>query len=263
MGYQLLDLHYLKTKKSTSTCPVESLGEKIGKRWKLLCLDEFQVLDIADAMILRGIVSGIMKSGSILMITSNRAPKGISYGKKKCIKFLDLYLNGIQRASFLPCINLIQQRCKLIDLNAGKDYRLLSNSKSSRYTYFSKENRSSSEQFEKMVNTHCTEQSRRTISAMGRIIEIPNASDESAVFEFDELFKVPMSSVDYLAITSEFSIIFIRNVPIFSSMEMREEARRFITFLDIIYDAKVKHVPHASYTSLILEMSGHSSEWSG
>jgi predicted ATPase len=74
---------------------------------------------------------------------------------------------------------------------------------------------------------------------MGRKIKIRKCNDRCASFTFDELFKIPMSSVDYLAIADSFFVLLVKDVPIFNSMDMREEARRFITFIDIIYDAKV------------------------
>lgn len=92
---------------------VFDVAAELGRHNKLLCLDEFQVVDIADAMILRGLIDSLLRQNTTLMMTSNRKPA-------------ELYLNGIQRASFMPCIRLIEDRLDVLSLNSEVDYRLQS-----------------------------------------------------------------------------------------------------------------------------------------
>lgn len=103
----------MRKERRTSQNLLSSIAEELRSQYRLLCLDEFQVVDIADAMILRGVLEALFRADIALMVTSNRPPK-------------DLYLNGIQRASFLPCIDLIQKRMEVLELEGQQDYRLLS-----------------------------------------------------------------------------------------------------------------------------------------
>jgi predicted ATPase len=106
-----LGSHQLRIEKSSKI--LQSIAEELRGQYRLLCLDEFQVVDIADAMILRGLLDALFRANITLMVTSNRPPS-------------DLYLNGIQRASFVPCIELIQRRLEVMEVQAQQDYRLLS-----------------------------------------------------------------------------------------------------------------------------------------
>lgn len=101
-------LHELKQQKITF--PMTTFCQEYSKKNKLLCLDELQVVDVADAMLLRGLLEGLFANNVHLVITSNRPPK-------------DLYLNGIQRQSFLPCIGLIEERLNIVGLESEIDYR--------------------------------------------------------------------------------------------------------------------------------------------
>lgn len=90
--------------------PIVSIASDISNDTYVLCFDELQVTDIADAMILRNLLYELMKTGVVIVFTSNRHPD-------------ELYKNGIQRSSFIPCIELLKERCEVVSLNSGIDYR--------------------------------------------------------------------------------------------------------------------------------------------
>ncbi len=90
--------------------PIEPVIRDIAQKAEVLCFDEFQVVDIADAMILRRLLEGLLRYGVVIVTTSNRHPT-------------ELYKNGIQRSSFIPCIELIESQYHVVSLNSGTDYR--------------------------------------------------------------------------------------------------------------------------------------------
>lgn len=201
------------------------VGLEASRNLRLLCLDELQVVDIADAMILRSVIDGIMKSGTLLMMTSNRAPN-------------ELYMNGIQRSSFIPCIDLIQRKCEVLRLDAGKDYRMdIEVSPCSLLVGFNKINDEMLQRWSTVLSKG-VEFSDSELVAFGRRIILKKTAGSCIMFDFAELFCVPMSSVDYLAIVKKFKYFIIKGVPAFRKVDMKEEARRFITFVDILYDAR-------------------------
>lgn len=100
------ELHKIQREKD----PIRLYCRKFAQTCLLLCLDEFQVTDIADAMILRRLLEGLLESGVTTVLTSNRHPRG-------------LYERGIQRESFIPCIELIEERLEVFNLDGGEDYR--------------------------------------------------------------------------------------------------------------------------------------------
>jgi protein AFG1 len=187
-------------------------------------LDEFQVVDIADAMILKGLLEALFKHQVTLLITSNRPPD-------------DLYLNGIQRASFLPCIELIKDRLDVLHMNGLQDYRLRSTPTTATGQYYSVGDMSSLDGLFKELSRNQTV-GQLSIPVMGRTITVKRCIGDAAWFDFDDLFRAPLSAVDYLALADIFLTIFIVNVPAFYSSDLRTEARRFVTFIDVLYDKK-------------------------
>jgi protein AFG1 len=203
---------------------IDCIAGELGKRHRLICLDEFQVVDIADAMILKGLLEALFKHQVTLLITSNRPPD-------------DLYLNGIQRASFLPCIELIKDRLDVLHMNGLQDYRLRSTPTTATGQYYSVGDMSSLDGLFKELSRNQTV-GQLSIPVMGRTITVKRCIGDAAWFDFDDLFRAPLSAVDYLALADIFLTIFIVNVPAFYSSDLRTEARRFVTFIDVLYDKK-------------------------
>ncbi|WFD42418.1 peroxisome-assembly ATPase [Malassezia psittaci] len=207
--------------------PIEPVIREIAQEVEVLCLDEFQVVDIVDAMILRRVLEGLMQYGVVIVTTSNRMPA-------------ELYKNGIQRTSFLPCIHLLETQYKVVDLNSGTDYRRVPQPRDQ--VYYLESDPVEKSEFEKQWNGLTSNQEIRrdhVIEVWGRRINVQECTSHVARFSFMELCGQPRSAADYIALCSEFSTIFIENIPLMS-FDMRDVARRFITFVDAAYESKTR-----------------------
>lgn len=246
------------------------LATEIAQKSNVLCFDEFQVTDVADAMILRRLFTLLLsdKFGVILFTTSNRHPD-------------ELYINGIQRESFIPCIELIKQMTHVIQLQSGTDYRRIVRPVSSVYltpktddgiTYNSKEfklfrqnhlqkwydyfaqidysqSTTSNKPDRNAVDTVISLDKQRKdianheihhnleLTIWGHKVVVPKCTpNRVAQFSFKELFDQPLSSGDYLTLTDNFPCFIISDIPYFT-INTRDQIRRFITFIDTVYDA--------------------------
>lgn len=216
------------------------LASEIARSSTVLCFDEFQVTDVADAMLLRRLMFLLLSPeyGVILFATSNRAPD-------------DLYLNGIQRVLFIPCIQLIKKQTRVIYLNSPTDYRKVPRPLSSVYhypkpgvKYHSKTNisacRKHIETWYNYFNRHNTEKDaviNDTLTVWGRTLKVPLSSRPYvAQFTFEELCGKNLSAGDYLTLANTFQSFIITDIP-YLSTDVRDKVRRFITFLDAVYDA--------------------------
>lgn len=194
-------------------------------RTKLLCLDEFQVTDIADAMILRRVLEGLSAKDITLVTTSNRRPDGNKPLKHSNLDVLDLYLNGIQRSSFLPCIEHIKNSMKVINLSSQSDYRLSQS-----------ESNLTVPNFQEL----CPDAKSINLHILGRTIFVPRGEiGKACECTFDQLLGAPLSAADYMEICRNFPKIFITAIPTLNDT-MRNELRRLITFIDICYERKVR-----------------------
>lgn len=212
------------------------LAWELSNSATVLCFDEFQVTDVADAMLLRRLLNLVLRNdhGLVLFATSNRAPD-------------DLYINGIQRESFIPCIKLIKNVTRVIYLNSPTDYRKIPRPISSAY-YFPKPgvsylSKSCKKQREDHVNNwykffgqdHQIE-TNVPLRIWGRDLIVPKASPPYvAQFTFKELCGEPLAAGDYLTLATSFESIIITDIP-YLTVDQRDEVRRFITFLDAVYD---------------------------
>jgi cell division protein ZapE len=163
---------------------------------------------------------------NIMIITSsNRKPD-------------DLYLNGLQRDSFLEFITLIKDQLEIFELKSGKDYRLekITAFKKTFFTPLGKDaNNFIKQSFSNLANGNNPISCKITVNQ--RDIICNNTYKDLALFDFSELFQVPLGSADYIALCENFNIIILSNIPILSLAE-RNEARRFIEFIDILYERK-------------------------
>ncbi|EIM87914.1 AFG1-like ATPase [Stereum hirsutum FP-91666 SS1] len=218
---------------------VMSVARELAKEANVLCFDEFQVTDIADAMILRRLLEGLLQCGVVCVITSNRHPD-------------DLYKNGIQRSSFVPAIALLKSRFQVTDLDSGTDYRRIPRALSSVYHHpLTASTRSEmSKLFHSLSSSSPSTTSQgqeeeeevrydRELDIWGRKLHIPQSTRKVAWFEFDELCGRPLSAADYLEVTRAFPVVFVTEVRRMGLGE-KDRARRFITFVDACYESKTK-----------------------
>uniref|UniRef100_A0A0N4ZP47 ATPase N2B n=1 Tax=Parastrongyloides trichosuri TaxID=131310 RepID=A0A0N4ZP47_PARTI len=214
---------------------VPKIADEIAGKSRFLCLDELQVTDIADAMIIKRLFNELFDRGLILFCTSNRVPD-------------DLYKNGLQRHQFIPFIDLIKERCIILNLDSHIDYRILTSSKGVNRCYHIHESEDTTKQLDNMFKVLSSKENekigRKTLRVLNRNIEVPKCSGGVADFFFDDLCVKPLGAMDYLVLANTFHSIIIRRVPQFNQKKI-SECRRFITMIDTFYDQKVRVIMSA------------------
>jgi len=213
--------------------PIEPLAQKICHKTKILCFDEFQVTDIADAMLLGRLFEAIIANGTTVIVTSNSHPD-------------DLYKDGLQREAFLPFIEFIKQHVDIAELDAEKDYRL-SHLKALSTVYFTPIGPESESFLEEafLDLIHHAPAHKTILTVHNRTIELERTHGMVAYVSFDDLCKEALGAADYIEIASEFSTLLLSDIPKFTA-EDRNEARRFTLLIDELYEHKVKLICSAS-----------------
>ena len=219
----LLREEYKKNKKEADFLP--RLAKAIAKEAQLLCFDEFQVKDIADAMILSRFFALLFAEGVTVVATSNRPPE-------------DLYKDGLKRENFLPFIDLLKEKLEIVRLGGKEDYRRKKLG-SLETTYFTplgkKADKFLKDLFAELASNHKPEP--HNLDVNGRKLTLPRTYAHVAWCSFAELCATPLAAADYLKIAEEFDAVLLENIPILSSAK-RNEATRFITLIDIFYENK-------------------------
>jgi len=212
--------------------PLEIVAQRFAARTRVICLDEFFVADIADAMILTGLFDGLFRRGVTLVTTSNLAPQ-------------DLYKDGLQRQRFLPAIELIQAHVSVVHLDGGIDYRLRQLERAPTYLDSNLPGASAAlhECFAALTGGIAT--GPTTLDIEGRVLRAVNLGPGAAWFQFSELCEGPRSQVDYIELARRYHTIFIADIPVFDHAN-ENAARRFIMLIDELYDRGVKIVASAA-----------------
>jgi len=208
--------------------PLDIVGKQIASKAKVLCFDEFFVKDIADAMILAGLLDVLFENGTTLVATSNIEPD-------------NLYKDGLQRARFLPAIDLVKKYTKIFNVDGGIDYRLrvLKQAKLY-YTPLDKvSERALAECFARLAPDLAQAKSGGDVEIENRTIPLINSCEDIAWFDVYALCDGPRSQVDYIEIAKQYSTIILSNVPQFNA-DKDDIARRFISLIDEFYDRHVK-----------------------
>jgi cell division protein ZapE len=212
--------------------PIAPVAAELARETSLLCFDEFSVRDIADAMILGRLFAVLFAAGVVVVATSNVAPD-------------DLYRDGLNRALFLAFIALIEEKLDIVELDARTDYRLEKLKRAP--VYYSpigpKADAALDAAF--LALTGHDKGERLEIELLGRHLEIPQANDGVARFDFDALVRRPLGSADYLKIAQRFHTVIIDRIPRLAASE-RNEAKRFIILIDALYDMRVKLIASAA-----------------
>ena len=224
------DLNRFKNKKN----PLDLVAENLLKKNKVICFDEFSVSDIADAMILGNLFKKLFAKKMILIITSNIKPD-------------NLYLNGLQRKSFLPAIVQIKKYTKTVLIESKYDYRLNFLEKANTYQYpINEENNITLNNYFSKLATN-TIQINNKININGRDINTKKVSDSVIWFDFKNICDGPRSQNDYIEIAKCYKTVIISDIPIFTQ-EYENQARRFIALIDEFYDRKIKVIISAEAT---------------
>lgn len=219
--------------------PIPLAAHDISRDGRLLCFDEFQVNDIADAMILGRLFTAMFAIGVVVVTTSNRKPD-------------DLYKDGLNRQLFLPFIDLFKNHLDVAELVSTQDYRLAKLSRAP--VYYSPLGAAADDAMDAAWNAMIggAEERHETLFVKSRRLHVPRSARASARFAFPELCEEPLGSADYLTLTRHYGAIYLDHIPIMGP-EKRNEARRFVTLVDALYDTKTKLVcsadgaPHELY----------------
>ncbi|NOT17766.1 MAG: cell division protein ZapE [Sulfuriferula sp.] len=221
------EIHATLAKMQGQKNPLDSLSKQLSQQFRLLCLDEFYITDIADAMLMQGLLRGLIAHGVVLVMTSNSEPE-------------KLYQHGLQRQQFLPCIALMQQNLTVSRLDGARDYRRVLNQPACLNTLMTVfVTLSQAETQARQQNAVITIHHRRiqTRYIQGGVIWLA----------FDEICGNYRSKADYLALAVLFHTVLISDVPQFNT-HLSAQARRFLWLVDALYDAQVKLLISAPVT---------------
>jgi len=212
--------------------PLEIVAQRLAERARVICLDEFLVADIADAMILGGLIEGLFRRGVTLVATSNTQPK-------------DLYKDGLQRQRFLPAIELLQTHMDVVHLDGAVDYRLRRLEQAPTYLDSTQAGTAAQLQrgFAALAGASAAGPTVLTIEE--RPLAALAVGAGIVWFEFAELCAGPRSQNDYIEIARMYPTVFVSNIPEFTHDD-ENAARRFIMLIDEFYDRSVKLVVSAA-----------------
>jgi len=208
--------------------PLVIIAKRFAAEARVICFDEFFVSDITDAMILATLLDELFKNGVTLVATSNIVPDG-------------LYRDGLQRARFLPAIELLKQHTEVVNVDSGVDYRLRALEQAELYHWplDAEAELSLEKSFRSLLPEHCEVQENETLLIENRQILARKVGDDVAWFDFRELCDGPRSQNDYIELGKLFHAVLIANV---EQMDAGKDdmARRFVNLVDEFYDRNVK-----------------------
>jgi cell division protein ZapE len=212
--------------------PIPPVAADLADQAWLLCFDEFEVRDVADAMILGRLFTQLFARGVVVVATSNRAPD-------------ELYQGGLNRQLFLPFIALLKQKLEVMHLDGGVDYRLDRMAGHDVYqTPLGPEaDRELDEDFERLTDVATGEP--MDIEVKGRKLHVPDQAKGVARFTFHDLCEKPLGAIDYLALCRQFHTLIISGIPELTPAK-RNEARRLVLLIDVMYDHRTKLICSAA-----------------
>ena len=222
------ELRSLKGEKN----PLELVSKRFADETRVICFDEFFVSDIGDAMILATLMDGLFSRGVTLVCTSNIVPDG-------------LYKDGLQRARFLPAIELVKKHTDVVNVDGGVDYRLRTLEQAE--LFHSPLDEEADVSLRKSFDALAVEAAKhsKTMEINGRKIPAQAHADDVVWFDFKDVCDGPRSQNDYIEMARQFHAIIVSNVPILGK-EKDDQARRFINMIDEFYDRNVKVIISAA-----------------
>jgi cell division protein ZapE len=228
-GFMILlhkTLHQIRQNPQKNNDDLIEALKKIITDQKIICFDEFQVLDVADAMLLARIFEYFFSQKITVVITSNLHPQ-------------NLYKNGLQREVFLEFVNkILLKKIEVLSLNSAIDYRSYNRTKLTKRFFVS--NQKNREIFQEIITNFTKNKTKKAlkISSWGREIIVKKAFENVAIFNFEDLFNHHYSSADFKEICQKFNLIFLQKIPTLQASEINE-IRRFTLFIDEVYEHKI------------------------
>jgi cell division protein ZapE len=226
--------------------PIRPLARKIAKDAMLLCFDEFQVTDVADAMILGRLFHGLFEAGVVIVLTSNRAPD-------------TLYEGGLNRDLFKPSIKMLKTELDVLHLAAQTDYRMerIRGLPVYHTPVCAQTTEELDEAFQALTDSAAGEP--MVIDVMqGRQLAVNHAAKGVARLAFAELCERPLGAADYLALVDHFHTLVLDGIPQMSR-EKRNEAKRFVTLIDTLYEGRMRLICSAAVPPEELYLDGDGS----
>jgi len=225
--------------------PLKRVAAEIAQRSRVLCLDEFAIIDIGDAMIMAGLLEALFAEGVVLVTTSNAAPQ-------------ELYRDGLQRARFLPAIDLIVDHCEVVNLDGDEDYRLRFLRQTKIYSV------PHGDDFDTAIRAHLekhvapVQSEEQVLKINGRVMAPRFCAKDTVWFSFTELCETMRSQNDYLELARFFNTLILTDIRQMGTAD-DDIARRFVLLVDVLYDHRVKLIcsaaenPDQLYTGKRLE----------
>lgn len=208
------------------TDPLELIAADFAQQYRVLCLDEFMVSDITDAMLLYGLLKGLIDRGVVIITTTNIIPD-------------DLYKNGLQRSRFLPAIALIKDKLVIHEMGAGQDFRRLCLDRHQRFfSPLNADNAAALETITEELSTNLVIERDGMITVNDRDIPFIAKSAEVIWFSFDTLCEGYRSQLDYLALAKEFNVFIVSDIPVLDTFK-EDAAKRFLLLVDELYDRRI------------------------
>jgi cell division protein ZapE len=244
----MLEVHAFihQWRKQHNTDAISALAKHIRASELLLCFDEFHVSDIADAMILVRLFRRLFELGIVVVITSNCHPS-------------ELYHDGLQRDLFLPFVGLLQEKAKVVELVADQDYRL-SHLHALKTTYYYPLDQHAKKFILQSYNelTNYAPMKPGSLEVLGRKVVLSAVHGNVALTSFDELCMHALGPADYLEIGNRFDVVILADIPKLTT-EKCNEAKRFVTLIDALYEHKVKLICTAEVPAHELYTAGEGS----
>ena len=224
------EIHHALNQHQGEEDPLTIIAREIAQETRLICLDEFHVTDITDAMLMRRLLEGLFEQGVVLVTTSNLHPD-------------QLYKDGLQRSQFVPAIELIKRNMEVVNVDGGTDYRLRELERAGIYHVEGNAEEHLEQAFTGIARHESADSPALEIE--GRIINARRHARGVAWFDFSELCDGPRGKADYIELARRYHTVMISGIPVFDVNEF-DVVRRFTWLVDEFYDRRVKVIVSAA-----------------
>jgi cell division protein ZapE len=218
------EIHRELHRRTGQADPLAGIARELARETRLICLDEFHITDITDAMMMRRLLEALFEQGVVMVTTSNFEPDS-------------LYLHGLQRDQFLPAIDLIKENLELVNVDAGTDYRLRELEKAGVYHVEEGADEALARAFVHIASEDAMDSAE--IEIEGRIMRARRDVPGVVWFDFRELCDGPRGKPDYIELARRYHTVFVSDVPRFHARDAGM-LRRFVWLVDEFYDRRVK-----------------------